>query len=284
VDLDAYLDRIGLAERPAPTLAGLTTLHRAHLRAVPYEDFDVQLGRPVTIDVASIFDKIVHRRRGGWCFEMNGIFGWALGELGFDVARVTGAVMRDSLGETAEGNHLVLRVALPEGLYLADVGLGDGPLEPIKIAEGPFESAGFRFGLGRIDDDWWRLTNHPRGAAPSYDFNLTPADEARLADVCRLLQASEESPFVLNAVAQRHTPDGLVILRGRTLRRLTPYSQADRSIANADELVEALATDLGLDLPEAATLWPKILARDEAVTSGRSAPGMMGPFVASKAL
>src|SRR5215475_3747002 len=114
MDIDAYLDRIGLKARPAPTLEGLTTLHRAHLRAIPYEDLDVQLGRPVTIERPPIYDKIVGRHRGGWCYEMNGIFGWALGELGFRVTRTTGAVMREAWGEMAVRNHLVLRVELPE--------------------------------------------------------------------------------------------------------------------------------------------------------------------------
>jgi N-hydroxyarylamine O-acetyltransferase len=279
MDVDAYLDRIGLARRPAPTLAGLTTLHNAHLQAVPYENLDVQLGRSVTIEVPQIYDKIVRNRRGGWCYEMNGIFGWALGELGFDVTRATGAVLRAVRGEAAEGNHLVLRVALPEGLYLADVGFGDGPVDPIKIVEGPFESAGFCFGVARVDASWWRLTNHPQGSAASFDFNLERADEARLASVCQLLQTSEQSPFVQNAVAQRHTSDGLILLRGRTLRRLTPLSQTDRLIADAGELVQVLASDFGLELPEAATLWPKIVARHEEVMSGRAAPSPMGPIV-----
>jgi N-hydroxyarylamine O-acetyltransferase len=66
MDIDAYLGRIGLTGRPPPTLEGLKALHRAHLAAIPYENFDVQLGRPVTIAVPAIYDKIVGRRRGGW--------------------------------------------------------------------------------------------------------------------------------------------------------------------------------------------------------------------------
>lgn len=279
MNIDAYLDRIGLSERPEPTLAGLTTLHRAHLRAVPYEDLDVQLGRPVTTAIPAIYDKIVTHRRGGWCYEMNGILGWALGELGFDVTRATGAVMRVAMGSMAEGNHLVLRVALPEGLYLADVGFGDGPLAPIRIAEGAFESGGFAFGLARVDETWWRLTNHPKGGAPSFDFNLARADEDQLSGVCQILQTSDESPFVQNAVVQRHVPGGLVILRGRVLRRMTPTSHGDRLLTSAAELVDTLSTEFGIDLPEAETLWPKIVARHDAVMSGRAPAGPMGPLV-----
>ena len=94
MDVEAYLDRIGLGERPPATLAGLTTLHRAHLRAIPYENLDVQLGRPLTLAQAPMLEKVIGRRRGGWCYEMNGTLGWALAELGFDVRRATGAVKR----------------------------------------------------------------------------------------------------------------------------------------------------------------------------------------------
>jgi N-hydroxyarylamine O-acetyltransferase len=270
MNIDAYLARIGLAERPPATLAGLTTLHRAHLFAIPYENFDVQLGNPVTIEIAPIYDKIVTRRRGGWCYEMNGIFGWALKELGFAVTRATGSVMRAVNGETFNGNHLVLRVDLPEGLYLADVGFGDGPIDPIRVRVGAIESHGFHYSLARADGDWWRLTNHPKGGAPSFDFNLAPADERQLAEKCHLLQTWENSNFVLNAVAQRYTRDGLVILRGRTLRRLHPASVDDRLIESADDLVTTLKRDFALDLPEAASLWPKIVKRHEQVMAAKA--------------
>ena len=157
MNLDAYLARIGLSHRPPATLGGLTAIHRAHLTAISYENIDVQLGRTVTIERPAIYDKIVGRRRGGWCYEMNGILGWALGKLGFKVTRVTGAVMRAAAGDAKNGNHLVLRVELPEGIFLADVGFGDGPRDPIRIVPGPFTSHGFAFELSRQGGDWWRL-------------------------------------------------------------------------------------------------------------------------------
>jgi N-hydroxyarylamine O-acetyltransferase len=268
--IERYLERIGLDRQPQPTLAGLTALHAAHLLAIPYENIDVQLGRPVTIERPAIYDKIVERRRGGWCYEMNGILGWALGELGFDVTRATGAVMRGLKGERTVGNHLVLRVALTEGLYLADVGFGDGPRAPIPIAAGPFSSHGFEFGVSQVDEDWWRFANDPRGAAPDFDFHLAPADEGRLADRCEFLQTDPSSPFVQNLVAQRHVADGLQILRGRTIRHITADGTDERLIGDADDLVETLRSVFALDVPEVATLWPKIAQRHEAVMAARA--------------
>jgi N-hydroxyarylamine O-acetyltransferase len=265
MDIDAYLERIGLTRPLPPTLETLTAVHRAHLRAIPYENLDVQLGRPVTIERPAIFDKIVGRRRGGWCYEMNGLLGWALGGLGFRVTRVAGAVMREAMGDAFIGNHLVLKVELEEGLYLADVGFGDGPLDPIRVAPGDFLSAGYSFGLSRIDDDWWRLRNHPLGGAKSFDFTLNRADEAVLATRCLDLQTQEWSPFVQNLVCQRYTLDVLTILRGRVVRTVRPADYEDRILKSAEELVQFLEEGFDLHVPEAASLWPKICARHDII-------------------
>ena len=271
MDIDAYLGRIGLTDRPPPTLEGLKALHRAHLAAIPYENFDVQLGRPVTIAVPAIYDKIVGRRRGGWCYEMNGLFGWALGELGFKVTRATGAVMRAAAGDAVIGNHLVLRVDLPEGVHLADVGFGDGPNEPFAVREGTFDSNGFPYAVVRTGDGWWRLVNHPAGGAASFDFDPHPADETRLAAKCDELQTAEASVFVQNAVAFRQTPGAIDVLRGRVALRIRPDGTGKRLIENADDLIATLKDVFALDLPEAAGLWDKIAARHEQVMAEREA-------------
>ena len=265
MDIRAYLDRIGLKQRPEPTLTGLRTLHHAHLLTISYEDLDVQLGRPLTPDPAAAFDKIVNRGRGGWCYEMNGVFGLALRELGFDVTRATGAVVRALKGAMAQGNHLVLKVVLDEGVYLADVGFGDGPRDPIRVVPGPFHSYGFEFGLERVNDDWWRVANHAKGSAPSFDFNLARADESLFAQKCDMLQSSPQSPFVQNLVVQRHTDYGVAILRGRVLRKVRPGAVEDSVIDSASELSSTLQSVFGLNVPEAESLWPKICARHEEV-------------------
>jgi N-hydroxyarylamine O-acetyltransferase len=263
MDIDAYLRRVGLDARPPANLEGLKTLHRAHLRAIPYENLDVQFGRPVTIERPAIYEKIVGRHRGGWCYEMNGLFGWALGELGFKVTRATGAVMRELVSDAALRNHLVLRVELDEGLYLADVGFGDGPVEPIRIVEGPFISGGLPFSVTKLDDAWWRLRNHPSGGAPSFDFNLAPVDEKLLAEKCDEQQFSPQSHFVQNLFCFRFRENGVIGVRGRVVRTVTPEGHEDRVLNSADELVQFFDEELDLRDPELASLWPRICARHE---------------------
>jgi N-hydroxyarylamine O-acetyltransferase len=158
------------------------------------------------------------------------------------------------------GNHLVLRVELDEP-WIADVGFGDGALEPFPLREGAFTAHGFDFRLERLADGWWRFHNHEFGGAPSFDFRDEPADPARLAERCGWLQTAPDSNFVLNAVVQRFTTDGLLQLRGKTLRKVRPGAKAERLIGSAGEYVDVLARDFGLELPEAARLWPRIEAR-----------------------
>src|SRR5437868_15402114 len=96
--LDAYLERIGYSGSRRPTLATLIAVHRAHLLAISYENLDIHLGRVLTLDPAQIFDKIVMRRRGGWCYEMNSLLAWALRELGFSVTLMGSTVNRAAIG------------------------------------------------------------------------------------------------------------------------------------------------------------------------------------------
>ena len=138
---------------------------------------------------------------------MNGLFGWALGELGFDVTRATGAVVRAIKGELSEGNHLVLKVILDEGTYLADVGFGDGPRDPIQIVAGTFRSQGFDFGLERVDDEWWRLTNHAQGSAPNFDFNLE--SRRRVLARAKVRHAADITSVALRPEPGRAAPQAL---------------------------------------------------------------------------
>src|SRR5262245_9960527 len=209
VDLPAYLARIGFIGEARPDRATLEQAHRGHLLSIPYENLDVQLGRPLTTSPDAAFRKLTIGRRGGWCYEMNGTLGAALSAIGFKVTRLAGAVMRSAMGDANLGNHLVLLVDLPEGPVIADVGFGDGPIGPFDLAAGRFRSGLFDFELEDLKDGWWRLHNHPFGGAPNFDFQPQAADEAVLAARCDFLQSNEASPFVQNLVAQIHRPDGL---------------------------------------------------------------------------
>lgn len=269
MQLSRYLRRIGYDGAVAADLATFSAIHRAHALSLAYENLDVQFKRPVTREPSAAFDKIVTHRRGGWCYEMNGLLGWALEEIGFDVTRLAGAVMRDAAGDGVIGNHLVLLVRIEDEEFIGDVGFGDGLIDPVPLREGPTAGNPLRCQLRSVGGGWWRYVNDPRSGGPTFDFNRVVTDETLLEQRCRYLQSDPASPFVQNAVVQRWTEDAHLSLRGRILRTLTPHHETKTLISDAEDYVAALKNTFGLDLPEASSLWPKIRARHEEVFAGK---------------
>jgi N-hydroxyarylamine O-acetyltransferase len=264
MDLQTYLDRIGFDGEPRADVDSLTRLHRGHLEHIPYENLDVALGRPVDFDIDRIFEKMVTRRRGGWCYEMNGLLAWALEEIGFGVTRLAGAVRRADLGDAFIGNHLVLLIQLDRP-FVADVGFGDGLHEPVPLAEGAIEQSGFRSRLEQIEGGWWRYHNHQHGGAPSYDFRAEPGDPAVLAERCTFLQTSPQSPFTQNVVLQRRCADRVEVMRNALRFTVRPDGVERRLVGDADEFVREVGTVFGVEEPEARALWPLAELRARAM-------------------
>ena len=265
--LESYLRRIGHAGQVRPDLETLRAIHRAHVQSISYENLDVQFGVPVSRAVPAIYSKIVERRRGGWCYEMNGLLSWALEEIGFSVRRLAGGVRREVVGDLAVGNHLVLLVDLDE-TWLADAGFGNGLVEPILLREGAFRVGPLNCRLTRVDGGWYRYVDDPITGGPSFDFHEGISDEALLEARCRFLQSDPTSNFVLNAVVQRWRHDEHYSLRGRSLTRIGEHGKETRLVDSADAYVETLRDLFDLNLPEAAGLWPKICARHESLFPG----------------
>lgn len=268
MELQSYLNRIGFEGVPKVDVDTLKRLHRRHLLSISYENLDIQLGRTVHLDAEAIFSKLVNGRRGGWCYEMNGLLEWALREIGFDVMRMNSGVGRVERGDDAIGNHLVLLVRLDEP-WIADVGFGDGIIEPIPLREADIEQRGFRYRLERIADGFWRFHNHQYSGAPSFDFRPEPADEGLFEAKCNFLQTASESPFVASLVCQRFTEDGYQVQLGRVARRVTPRGTRSWLLRDGAELVDRLRGDFELDVPQAASLWPRI-ARKHKELFGRT--------------
>ena len=268
MQLQAYLDRVGFRGTPRVDFATLAALHRGHLLQIPYENLDVQLRRPVGFGIDAIFAKVVMQRRGGWCYEMNGLLGWALTSIGFKVTRMAGGVGRAQLGNAAIGNHLVLRVDLDRP-YLADVGFGDGVLEPVVIAAGPIRQRDSDFSLEDMGSGWWRMHNDPRGGADSFDFQLKSASQAQLEAKCHFLQHDPDSVFVQNALCFRQYADGVAVLRGKLLVRRGLQGTTTIELANARQYNAVLHDIFNIDLPEAVGLWPAIEARHAVIAAGR---------------
>lgn len=263
--LSAYCARIGYS---GPLLADVPTLHavhRAHISAFAFENLDVQLGMVPSLDPQAIFAKLVSRLRGGWCYEQNGLLGQALAAIGFPVMRLATGVVRAN-GLPQAGSHLALKV-MAEGPWLVDGGFGSWIAAPIPLQPGAHDLRPWPLRLDRLPTGEWRLERG--GATPmAYHFADAPADEALLADMCRWQAAEPASVFVQTLVAQRLDEDTDWTLRGRVLIRTDGQGPTTRLLADGDDLVAVLAQRFGLDVPQAAGLWPTICARHEQLFGG----------------
>lgn len=268
MNLNRYLQRIDYNGTTEPTPDTLSGLLRHHVLSVPFENLDVQLGAPLTTDIEEAFEKIVTRGRGGWCYEQNGLFGWALSSIGFRVTRVAAGVRRDERGDKALANHLCLLVQLPgdpEATYLADVGFGGSMIRPIPLAELQHHQDPFQLTLRKLDDGHWQFLEATSEDSVNYDFIAAPGDEEALAQKCTQLQSDPDSSFVLSFVAQQRTPDTHLSLRGRVFAKTSASGKETRMLDSADEFVQTLRTTFRLDVNGAGDLWPKIVARHEVL-------------------
>ena len=258
-----YLKRIAYDGDTAPSLSVLEALLAHHVQSVPFENLDVQLGASLTTDPTDAYKKIVANNRGGWCYEQNGLFGWALSEVGFDVTRVAAAVMRVERGDVAHANHLCLLVKPTDvdQTFLADVGFGGSMIAPIPLAESDHQQAPFRIGLHRTEDDHWRFWEDLGKGEFSFDFQVETADEDALSEKCGFLQTDPSSGFVQNLVAQIRLPDQHKTLRGKVFSLATSSGIDTTILSSVDELLAVLRDEFRLDVPAVRDLWPRIEVR-----------------------
>lgn len=259
--LERYLERVGHDGPVSPDEATLQALHEAHLRTFPYENLDIQLGQPKVMAEARMAERMLDERRGGWCYEMNGVLSAALREIGFRVDRLGGAVARDVLGDDGIGNHMVLLVHLDRPM-VADVGVGDGPLHAFPLEERTWSENGFEFALSRTDDGWWRCRNHRHGLAPSFDFDETPRQLEWYQPICESLQDGEGALFQALAMTFRRDAERIRALRELTYLEIEGPLKNERTIESFDDYASVLHSliefDLGDDLRR---LYDKVCAR-----------------------
>lgn len=191
-------------------MADLNTLKKlqaAHLHTVPFENLSIHTGEWIRLEHGWLFDKIVGRRRGGFCYELNGLFGWLLREIGYDVTLLSARV-RSSGGEFGpEFDHLVLLIDL-DGSWLVDVGFGRAFTEPLAIRPDEEQSQGeARFRITQEGEDYiyWRFDSE---WLAEYRFSLKPRNLSDFNEMCRYHQKSSQSPFTEKWLATMLTKNG----------------------------------------------------------------------------
>ncbi len=248
LDVEAYLGRIGYRGPEEPTLATLRDLHMAHLRTVPFENLDIALGRSLVLDPASLVRKIVDRRRGGYCYELNGLFALLLRGLGFGVEMVSARVAGEGGGYSPDFDHMALLVRLEE-TWLADVGFGDLFVRPLRIeAREEQREEGTAFRITEEGDA--RLLSRrdgPEEWKAQYRFTLVPRRLEEFEPRNRWQQTAPESHFTRNSICTRVTPEGRITLSASRLI-VTKGSQRQERILTEQERTAILRDSLGIEL------------------------------------
>jgi N-hydroxyarylamine O-acetyltransferase len=249
-DLPSYLERIGLEPTAVPDLAAM---HRAHVARIPFENLDPYSGRSVSLDPDALTDKLVDRRRGGYCFEHNLLFKSALEAIG---ARVDPMLARVRNGQpplpAGPLTHLLLRVELGDRVWHADVGFGQGTLlEPIPFGPGgPYEQAGWRYRVASEDDLFVLQTETDTGWNDLYAFSPTPVQPIDIEVSNWYTSAHPDSRFTSRLLITRHDQDGSRITLSDFAGELTLNAQtpngSKREPVERDSVPSLLADRFGL--------------------------------------
>src|SRR5499427_7691689 len=243
--LAAYLRRIGAPRPGRADAAALRALHRAHQMTVPFENLSIHLSEPISLDPGALLDKIVTRRRGGFCYELNGAFALLLQALGAEVTRVAARVHGEAgLGPPLDHLALVVRPADGSGPWLADVGFGSHSDYPLllDVRDDQDDPAGvFRLadaGAGDIDV--------LKDGQPQYRLETRERSLADCVPTCWWQQTSPLSHFTRSTICSRLTPDGRVSISGRTLIQTRDGTRTERRLDTDDDLLAAYRDHFGI--------------------------------------
>lgn len=248
MDVKAYFDRINYMGSTDPILETLCALQQAHMLAVPFENLDIPLKRPIVLDEELLFDKIVNRRRGGFCYELNGLFSALLREMGFNVQRLSARVANAEGRLGMEFGHMTLLVQYEERL-LADVGFGESFIEPLRLDERGEQVQ--KPGRYRIVDDHEHLTYLRRektGWIAQYIFTLTPYSLADFQGACYWTQTSPLSSFTQRRICSLATPDGRITLSDTRWIITSNGCRQEREVESEAEYHDILRDRFGIVL------------------------------------
>lgn len=248
--LSAYLDRIGAARPARADAASLRELQLRHLLAVPFENLSIHLGEPIVLEEAGLVGKVVRRRRGGFCYELNGAFAALLSALGFRVSLLAASVFKEG-GPWPPFGHLALRVDAPEP-WLVDVGFGDHSHHPLRLdsrAEQPDPAGTFQVAEGPHGD-----LDVLRDGEPAYRVEPRPRELRDFAPTCWWTRTSADSHFTRSLVCSRLTPDGRVTVSDRTLIRTAGGRREERTLGGDAEVLAAYRELFGITLDRPPSL------------------------------
>jgi arylamine N-acetyltransferase len=256
VDVVGYFDRIGYGGQPDPTVETVQALVAAHNQSIPFENLDPLIGIPVAdLSAAALADKLVNRRRGGYCYEHNGLMGYVLEELGFGVQRLAGRVVwMNPGGPLPAQTHHVLAVTVPgvDGPLLVDVGFGGQTLtSPIRLEAGPVQETRHEPYRIRESGDGYQLEAEIGGDwQPLYMFSTRPQPRIDLEVGSWYVSTHPHSFFVTGLTAALVTDDARWNMRGRNLATHSGGETEKIRFDTAADVLDVLTDRFGIDLAD----------------------------------
>lgn len=253
MDIPNYLRRIGFDSVVRVDLDCLQYLQHCHMVSVPFENLDIEQGHEIRLDLQHLYDKIVTRRRGGFCYELNTLFGWLLSECGFDVTMLSARVYNEHGLLGPEFDHMTLLVKL-DATYLVDVGFGNSFRQPLLVPDGSVRDISGRYWLKENEDGsgGYVLYQSRNGDdLKQYEFTMTPRDLDDYGEMCRYHQQSPESPFTRKALCTIATPNGRVSLTNDFLTVSEGTKQRKFMIHSREEWEHILQIHFGIELERA---------------------------------
>jgi len=249
VDIKAYLERIHYRGSLLPTFETLRALQYSHLLSVPFENLSIHANEPILLQDEALFDKIVLRRRGGFCYELNGLFAILLRQLGYRVSMLSAGVARAEGGFGPDFDHMTLMVSLEER-WLVDVGFGDSFRQPLLIDNRDVQAQENR--SYQIEDDGKYLILKERDGdsawKPQYRFTLQPYKLADYTDMCHYHQTSPKSSFTQQRICSKAKIDGRVTLSDMRLIVTEGQERRERVLADEAEYKVILANEFGVNI------------------------------------
>ncbi|WP_394827148.1 arylamine N-acetyltransferase [Pendulispora albinea] len=267
IDLSAYFERIGYTGNRSATLDTLREIHRLHALAIPFENLDPVLRRPVSLDIVSLQKKLIADRRGGYCYEQNLLFQHVLRALGFSVTGLAARVIwTNPEGVITPRSHMLNRVDLEGTTYVADVGFGGITLtEPLVLEPNTEQSTSYElFRLVPQNDEGGGFAMDANAGGKwrrLYRFDLTPQYQPDYEISSWYLCTNPKSHFLTGIMAARPIEGGRYALNNNqlTIHRLNGEPER-RTLTSAAELRDFFTDGLGITLPDSPDLEP-VLAR-----------------------
>ncbi len=272
IDLPAYFRRIGFDGPHPPSLATLAKITALHPTAIAFENLDVLTGRPINLDLPSLQGKLVQRRRGGYCHEQNSLLLAVLRQLGFSVTGLIGRVRWGVPPDVVTGRgHMVLRVDLPEGPYLTDVGFGSRTLTaPLALVPGLEQATSHEvFRVSRDGGEFVLETQHDGAWLPVYRFDEVEQFPVDYETANWYSSTHPRALFTNMLLVTRPLPGRRLTLANNVfaVRHLDGRSER-RTLEGRDELAEVLGDEFGLEVPDAAGLDMLLAAVQRRLASG----------------